>query len=443
MPANKKSAARGTSKKSTNSSSSKKGPTVSPKTKLAKAKQVPLPRESSPDEQDLAPTTDSSEEGDDVVLSLEDDNEGEEDLEMQPLSGEEDSDESASGSEDESDDVTPEAMERMMKLLGEVDAAELGLLPEGGQDDDDEDESEEGEDDDDDEDEEQGEEPEGEESAELYEELEELDTDIVPVEKNTTNDKAALERVLASIQLKTNFFDTLTLVNPTPLHVPDASNDLERELEFYKQSLWAATHAEALFNKANLPFHRPADYFAEMVKTDAHMSKIRQSLLDEQAGMKASEEARKLRELKKFGKKVQVEKIREREKEKKAVGDRLESLKKKRKNGDAFTSTEDFDVALEDALAASSAPKKQKMNESERPGRGRKGLTRKGRDSKFGFGGGAGRRSKQNNDREDGDGGFGGGRGGGSRGRGGRGGARGGRGRGGAAKQRPGKSRRQ
>jgi rRNA-processing protein EBP2 len=65
-----------------------------------------------------------------------------------------------------------------------------------------------------------------------------------------------------------------------------------------------------------------------MVKTDAHMSKIRQSLLDEQAGMKASEEARKLRELKKFGKKVQVEKIREREKEKKAVGERLESLKK-------------------------------------------------------------------------------------------------------------------
>ncbi|GAA5991801.1 hypothetical protein JCM5350_005430, partial [Sporobolomyces pararoseus] len=336
------------------------------------------------------------------------------------------------GSEDESDDVTPEAMERMMKLLGEVDAAELGLLPE--------DEDEEEDEDEDDEDVEDDDEEEDEEA--LYEELEEADTDIVPVEKNTTNDKAALERVLASIQLKTNFFDTLTLVNPTPLNVPDASNDLERELEFYKQSLWAATHAESLFNKANLPFHRPADYFAEMVKTDAHMSKIRQSLLDEQAGMKASEEARKLRELKKFGKKVQVEKIREREKEKKAVGERLESLKKKRKNGDAFTSTEDFDVALEDALAASSAPKKQKMNESERPGRGRKGLTRKGRDSKFGFGGGAGRRSKQNNDREDGDG-FGGGRGGGGRGRGGRGGSRGGRGRGGAAKQRPGKSRRQ
>ncbi|GAA5899954.1 EBP2 family rRNA-processing protein [Sporobolomyces salmoneus] len=440
MPANtKRSATKQQKTKKGKQSTTVPVPVVSPKTKLSKATKVPLPRESSPDVQDLAPTDSEDEDGD----LLEFDEEEEEDLEMQPLSGEEDSDEDVSGSEDESEDVTPEAMERMMELLGEVDAAELGLL--GPEDDDEDEEEEEGSDEEEEDDDEKDEE---EEEEALYEELEEADTDVVPVEKNTTNDKVALERVLASIQVKTNFFDTLTLVNPVPLHVPDASNDLERELEFYKQSLWAATHAESLFTKASLPFHRPSDYFAEMVKTDDHMSKIRQSLLDEQAGMKASEEARKLRELKKFGKKVQVEKIREREKEKKAVGERLESLKKKRKNGDAFTSTEDFDVALEDALAtSSSANKKQKMNESERPGRGRKGLTRKGRDSKFGFGGGAGRRSKSNNDREDGDGGFGGGgRGRGGATRGGRGGARGGRGRGGGgggAKQRPGKSRRQ
>lgn len=77
-----------------------------------------------------------------------------------------------------------------------------------------------------------------------------------------------------------------------------------------------------------MPFHRPDDYFAEMLKTDAHMSTIRQSLLDESAGIKASEEARKLRDAKKFGKKVQVERLKEREKEKKEVGKRLESLKK-------------------------------------------------------------------------------------------------------------------
>lgn len=58
------------------------------------------------------------------------------------------------------------------------------------------------------------------------------------------------------------------------------------------------------------------------------MSRIRQSLLDEQAGFKASDEARKLRDAKKFGKKVQVERLKEREKDKKEVGKRLDGLKK-------------------------------------------------------------------------------------------------------------------
>ena len=58
------------------------------------------------------------------------------------------------------------------------------------------------------------------------------------------------------------------------------------------------------------------------------MAQIRQSLLDEQAGMKASEDARKLRDAKKFGKKVQHERLRERERDKKAIGEKLDSLKK-------------------------------------------------------------------------------------------------------------------
>lgn len=65
-----------------------------------------------------------------------------------------------------------------------------------------------------------------------------------------------------------------------------------------------------------------------MLKTDAHMAGVRQTLLDEQAGIKASEDARKLRQQKKFGKQVQVERLKERQKEKKAIGDRLDSLKK-------------------------------------------------------------------------------------------------------------------
>lgn len=96
----------------------------------------------------------------------------------------------------------------------------------------------------------------------------------------------------------------------------------------YKQALHSANAARALAAKNNFPFTRPADYFAEMIKSDAHMERIRQRLLDESAGIKRSEEKRKEREGKKFGKQVQVEKLKEREKSKKDMDERLKVLKR-------------------------------------------------------------------------------------------------------------------
>lgn len=96
----------------------------------------------------------------------------------------------------------------------------------------------------------------------------------------------------------------------------------------YKQALHSAQTARSLAQKANFPFTRPADYFAEMVKSDSHMERIRQRLLDESAGMKRAEEKRKEREGKKFGKQVQLEKIKERQQNKKAVEERLKGLKR-------------------------------------------------------------------------------------------------------------------
>lgn len=96
----------------------------------------------------------------------------------------------------------------------------------------------------------------------------------------------------------------------------------------YKQALHGAGLAKTLAAKHKLPFTRPADYFAEMVKSDAHMERIRQRLLDETANIKKSEEKRREREGKKFGKQVQVEKLKERERNKKEMEDRLQSLKR-------------------------------------------------------------------------------------------------------------------
>lgn len=65
-----------------------------------------------------------------------------------------------------------------------------------------------------------------------------------------------------------------------------------------------------------------------MVKSDAHMERIRQRLVDETANIKRGEEKKREREGKKFGKKVQVEKLKEREKSKKDMDERIKGLKR-------------------------------------------------------------------------------------------------------------------
>lgn len=114
------------------------------------------------------------------------------------------------------------------------------------------------------------------------------------------------------------------------LHLIYLSLDLSVRFSSYKQALYSADHARTISTSHSLPFTRPSDYFAEMVKSDAHMERIRSRLLDERAGIKKAEENRKERAAKKFGKQVQLEKQREREKGKKGMEDRLKSLKRSR-----------------------------------------------------------------------------------------------------------------
>ncbi|KAK0457783.1 eukaryotic rRNA processing protein EBP2-domain-containing protein [Desarmillaria tabescens] len=354
-------------------------------------------------------------------------------------------------------------MERLMKALGdegldEFDQAQLGALGgeeesdsegegENGSDEEDaesiggEDESEEeAEEQDEDEDDAEEDEDDAEEEVAL-EDVEDVDDDVVPRQKVEIDNHAALARIRESIQLDASlpWTETLVLSYPETIDV-DVNDDLNREVAFYKQALHGANAGRALAAKHKFPFTRPSDYFAEMVKTDAHMERIRQRLLDESSSIKKSEDKRKEREGKKFGKQVQIEKLKERERSKKDMEERLKGLKRKRKDVLDNPNADDdaFDVAVEDAI--SDRPVKRGR------GGGSRGLSRQSRDKKFGFGGGD-RRSKQNT-RESTDNFDSGSRKGSFRGgaRGGRGGGRGGRGGGSSggrhSSKRLGKSRR-
>ncbi|KAN0125325.1 Eukaryotic rRNA processing protein EBP2 domain containing protein [Lactarius tabidus] len=335
-----------------------------------------------------------------------------------------------SGTED--DDDNEEGLEKLMKALGEeghseFDLAQLRTLAGTAASDEEAGEEDDGRSD------EMDEEEDEDEIALDDEDVDLVDEDAVPTRKVAIDNKIALERIRDTIKLDPSlpWTETLAVSFPETIDV-DVDDDLNRELAFYKQALHGAKAARSLATKHGLPFTRPDDFFAEMVKTDAHMERIRQRLLDETAGIAKSEARRREREGKKIGKQVQLEKIKERERSKKDTEERLKVLKRKRKGAldNAQVDDDAFDIAVEDAIA--DRPAKRGRG----GGRGG-GLPRHARDKKFGFGG-HGKREKQNTrsstDDLDGSSWRGGGRG---RGRGqGR-----GRGRGGKS-QRPGKARR-
>ncbi|KAL3839618.1 hypothetical protein ACJIZ3_024209 [Penstemon smallii] len=184
----------------------------------------------------------------------------------------------------------------------------------------------------------------------------------------------------------------------------DVNDDLTRELAFYTQALEGARQAFVKFQSAGLPFLRPTDYYAEMVKSDSHMEKVKGRLLAEKRKAEEADERRKARDNKKLAKEVQTQKQKERTKQKK---DEIESVKKWRKQrqqtGFPTVGKDDGDLsfAFEDGKSFERSSKKRPgVSPGDRSGgkarqgggKGNKDFDRKKKDkdrkdSKFGFGG--------------------------------------------------------
>ncbi|XP_043109332.1 probable rRNA-processing protein EBP2 [Puntigrus tetrazona] len=154
----------------------------------------------------------------------------------------------------------------------------------------------------------------------------------------------------------------------------NAEDDFQREMYFYRQAQATVLAALPKLRKFKIPTKRPEDYFAEMAKTDQHMQKIRKKLLLKQAAMEKSEKAKKLREQRKYGKKVQTQVIQNRQKQKKAM---LSAVKKYQKG---MTDKLEFSEGDQDQRPKGSATKKQINNKGPNS-------KRKYKDKKFGFGG--------------------------------------------------------
>lgn len=140
------------------------------------------------------------------------------------------------------------------------------------------------------------------------EETEEEKKNIKKMEKYTTlennnniNSKAlsVVAAELTAVHSKMPWAETFVIVPPTPLpfgqngdpesNPLDIHDDLKREVAFYNTALEAVNQARSKCQEFDIPFTRPDDFFAEMVKTDGKyrrrknsIERIRNSLLRSQ-----------------------------------------------------------------------------------------------------------------------------------------------------------------
>lgn len=139
----------------------------------------------------------------------------------------------------------------------------------------------------------------------------------------------ALERIQLSEELRSDFDEMLVVVGkPDPtLEVPDVNNDLTREISFYKSTITAVKYAMSIWGANGVEYHRPMDFYAEMVKTDSHMAKVKKKLLFEQNKIKTAEENKANRLHRKLSKSLLADKQREKAAEKKSTLEAIDQIK--------------------------------------------------------------------------------------------------------------------
>lgn len=160
-------------------------------------------------------------------------------------------------------------------------------------------------------------------------------------------------------------------------------NDFKRELTFYRQAQATVLEVIPRLTSMGVKTKRPDDYFAQMAKTDTHMNKIREKLVSKQATEDRLEKVRKLRELKKFGKKVQQEVTIKRAKEKREMLDQVKKFRKGQGGNLDFLNKDEDDSSFNQDGPAFKRKKQNSEHTNAKKNVGKKGY----KEKKYGFGG--------------------------------------------------------
>lgn len=165
--------------------------------------------------------------------------------------------------------------------------------------------------------------------------------------------------------------------------IANIQDDLERESVFHRRAQEAVASARVQLGALGVPTRRPDDFYAEMVKNDVHMRKVKDKLLFEQRQLDAKAERRREREAKRYGKAVQAERLKERKQQQKASMGLLQRMKKRGAGvsaSDVLADEPDWDALGQ----GSNAERQQRRREG---GSGNAARRRAHKASKYGFGG--------------------------------------------------------
>lgn len=136
-------------------------------------------------------------------------------------------------------------------------------------------------------------------------------------------------------------------------------------MAFYNQTILAVKRGREQLEQLGVPTRRPPDYFCENMKSDMHMTKIKDKLLLEEKKIEAFEMRKNRENNRKFNK--QVSELKKQEKSKKIKGEISEVSKLRKSSEDSNSKEERLNKVLGEPMEKSK--KRQNM------------------DKKYGFGG--------------------------------------------------------
>ena len=151
---------------------------------------------------------------------------------------------------------------------------------------------------------------------------------------------------------KIPFLEHMSISNEKPCEMApgaaqlEINDDIKREVLFYNMTRENVMKGMQVMVQAKVPISRPDDFFAEMLKTDDHMVKVKGRLLKQKMKIQKFEEKKQSMENKKFHKAIKSFTQQKRHQEKKDNLQAIDVLKDKIKSTGGDIEEKDFNSIM-------------------------------------------------------------------------------------------------